>query len=640
MDLLSFDSRKLLLTGLCALSAALPLQAQYCTPVVTSPGSANHISRVKLDVIDNQTGSSSYSDFSSSLTATLVRGKTYSITVRGGSYNDNRFRAWIDYDQNQSFNTSNEEVGVVNGIGANPAQGNINFTVPLSAPLGESRMRVRVRSNTSNACATSQYGEAEDYGIYITPGGITTSGTCPGATLSFEYVAAGSETVSSITWYRNGEELNEISEDIIADEPGAYEAIFETDEGDSWSTNIININQRPSAKITTTGVLGLCPGASVHFEIASYSPYYAYEWYDGATLIGNTGPGHTATTAGNYTVQVHSYLTGCSSVSINRPVTEKPAPAASIDVASTTICDGSSITFHAPVSDPGYIYAWKKDGVKVGTKDTFVVKKAGHYTLRTTLAGCVSESDTTVIAVSAPDVTTVTEDQTTFCAGGQAELKAVNDPGYSYQWLKGTAVVSGATDREYIATESGNYKVRITDALGCVKTTASPIVVKANPIPAATITMIGNPNSGMVTLKGYPRSTGCTYEWYETTQGLVGTGADLVVSASGDYTVLVTRNSCTGTSGVNTVNIPAPAMRISEAGASISIYPNPSPDGFYHIEAQEAVNVRVTDLQGHLLLQTENTVSVDMRTYAPGVYMLFVMDDKGNLLKTEKLVKE
>ena len=43
--------------------------------------------------------------------------------------------------------------------------------------------------------------------------------------------------------------------------------------------------------------------------------------------------------------------------------------------------------------------------------------------------------------------------------------KAVNNSDYSYQWIKNSVDIEGATTRLYTATQSGNYSVRIPTSL-------------------------------------------------------------------------------------------------------------------------------------------------------------------------------
>jgi len=74
------------------------------------------------------------------------------------------WRAWIDYNQNHVFEAN--EVIYSSGPSAG-SQSNI-FTLPASALLGATRMRIIMSYGTiNNACGNFTFGEAEDYLINI-----------------------------------------------------------------------------------------------------------------------------------------------------------------------------------------------------------------------------------------------------------------------------------------------------------------------------------------------------------------------------------------------------------------------------------------------------------------------------------------
>lgn len=56
-----------------------------------------------------------------------------------------------------------------------------------------------------------------------------------------------------------------------------------------------------------------------------------------------------------------------------------------------------------------------------------------------------------------------------FCSNESVVLEAVNNSDYSYQWIRNSIDIEGATTRLYTATQSGNYSVRITTAKDTVE---------------------------------------------------------------------------------------------------------------------------------------------------------------------------
>ena len=143
----------------------------YCTPSYTSGTSdGDYISLVQLGSINNATGplAAPYYFYYSNLSTDLTAGASYTITLSAGTYtSENNITVWIDYNQNGVFEAP-EKLGNVT-LGAAPATGTINFTVPAGTATGTTRMRVREvwNNNSLDPCASYSYGEAEDYNVNI-----------------------------------------------------------------------------------------------------------------------------------------------------------------------------------------------------------------------------------------------------------------------------------------------------------------------------------------------------------------------------------------------------------------------------------------------------------------------------------------
>ena len=143
----------------------------YCTPTYTTgTSSGDYIGNVELEDIDNTTGAlpAPYYNYYSALSTDLTELSTYTIHVSVGYYvSNNGVAVWIDYNQDGTFSAT-EKLGEVTGLAAY-GTANITFTVPLTATLGETRMRVREVWNTIGIlpCETYGYGETEDYNVDI-----------------------------------------------------------------------------------------------------------------------------------------------------------------------------------------------------------------------------------------------------------------------------------------------------------------------------------------------------------------------------------------------------------------------------------------------------------------------------------------
>lgn len=158
----------------------------YCTPTAASgTGDGDFINSVQLGTINNlNTGgitAPTYTNYSASHSTNLTQGIQYTLTVQGGTYQPDHYTAWIDHDQDETFEAS-EKMTEVTSSAADQTM-TFTFTVPASATLGETRMRVRgVYHNTgeptpnTDPCFAYAFGETEDYGITIQS--ATTTGYC------------------------------------------------------------------------------------------------------------------------------------------------------------------------------------------------------------------------------------------------------------------------------------------------------------------------------------------------------------------------------------------------------------------------------------------------------------------------------
>ena len=171
-----------------------PLNVTTLSPVVTyctaSGNNASYewIDLVKLGTINNVTGTNGGYGNYTALSTTLVRGTANTIYISAGfsgsSYTEN-WRIWIDYNQDGDFLDAGEQI--VSGTTSSGATFNAGFTVPASASLGATRMRVAMVWNATPAsCGTFSYGEVEDYTVSISSTALAraeSAVTLPGETL-------------------------------------------------------------------------------------------------------------------------------------------------------------------------------------------------------------------------------------------------------------------------------------------------------------------------------------------------------------------------------------------------------------------------------------------------------------------------
>jgi chitodextrinase len=159
-----------------ASSASNTVSVTTLTPSITyctSRGNTTvdeYINRVQLGTINNLSGNNGgYGNFTA-LSTNLVRGRANTITITPtwtGTVFREAYRVWIDYNRDGDFLDSGEQVVNVTRTTATPIAR--SFTVPTTALLGSTRMRVSMKYNASpTSCETFADGEVEDYTVNIT----------------------------------------------------------------------------------------------------------------------------------------------------------------------------------------------------------------------------------------------------------------------------------------------------------------------------------------------------------------------------------------------------------------------------------------------------------------------------------------
>ena len=147
----------------------------YCT---ASGGGDEYISGVQIGDINNTgTGSDGYYDYTSFSTDVNILSANNITITNGHIYQNDDLGIWIDWNQDGDFDDSDENVICT---GDDSANGTYSFSVPASAKLGSTRMRIRIKwsgTDCGSPCGNTTYGEVEDYTLNIIAGNVTWEGT-------------------------------------------------------------------------------------------------------------------------------------------------------------------------------------------------------------------------------------------------------------------------------------------------------------------------------------------------------------------------------------------------------------------------------------------------------------------------------
>ena len=204
-----------------------------------------------------------------------------------------------------------------------------------------------------------------------------------------------------------------------------------------------------------------------------------------------------------------------------------------ISTTGVSLCNGP-LVLTAPSGFSSY--TWNGPS----TSNLLTVNNAGsYYVTSTTASGLTCTSDTIMIYSDTIPINLSTPDSVFICQGDTVMIDGPT--GFSqYNWS------TGATTSSITTTLTGNYSLSVLDGNGCIGTSGTTSVSISPTTITATTTGLSLCN-GPVTL--YAGSGFVSYQWYNNGAMMNNTIDTLLVSAAGNYHVVVTYpTGCTATS--------------------------------------------------------------------------------------------
>lgn len=143
----------------------------------TSTTCDEFIANVTVGSINNNSVCTNYTDYSTSQSTSMTLGASATMTITtqnaGGNagYTDDQVAVWVDWNNDDDFTDSGEEVYLVTFSAATTFPLSFTLSVPITATLGDHVMRVRMVYQPDDGnitpCGTSQWGEVEDYELTV-----------------------------------------------------------------------------------------------------------------------------------------------------------------------------------------------------------------------------------------------------------------------------------------------------------------------------------------------------------------------------------------------------------------------------------------------------------------------------------------
>ncbi|WP_020526092.1 immunoglobulin domain-containing protein [Cytophaga aurantiaca] len=389
---------------------------------------------------------------------------------------------------------------------------------------------------------------------------------CAGSTATLSIIVSG--TGISYQWQKGGTNLTNGGN--VSGATSATLTLTSTTSADAASYTCVTGNtcsgfltsNAATITINTVPVItaqpvnkSICTGTPTSFSVTATGTSLTYLWKkdgvalaDGGAISGSQTATvslstTTASDAGTYICEVSGT---CTPKAISTGATLTLASSSSIvsQPVSKTACTGSSIVFTCNATGGSLTYQWRKDGTVLTdggnisgattftlTLSSIALVDAGDYTcdISSTCSATLT-SNIATLTINNSTVITSQPASSTQCTGTSVSFDVVaSGAGLTYQWMKGSAPVSGATNSTYtiasiVSTDAGTYTCDITASCGFISSAAailtvnSPVAITTQPVDIsacpgdnATISLVA---SGSVV----------SYQWFKNSVALVDGG--------------------------------------------------------------------------------------------------------------------
>ena len=262
----------------------------------------------------------------------------------------------------------------------------------------------------------------------------------------------------------------------------------------SFETAFFINNKSANATICTGGSLTL----SVYNETPSVpnsSPAtnsnLKYKWFkDDVLIAGQSSSTLVVNAVGVYYAQIDYGLCSDVNISSNRVTVNSSTSGTAVTIDSSLgnpFCSNGTGTVLTATS--GNSYVWKKDGTVISgvTTRTYTTNESGTYSVEVDFGGCKATGSIN-LSSNGFNASVDIADDTTIAEGETISVTVTTDAtSPTYEWYLNNTLISSATTDTYLIAVRGNYKVKISQATGCIATKELAFRVLGNSGPSGVI---------------------------------------------------------------------------------------------------------------------------------------------------------
>jgi len=364
---------------------------------------------------------------------------------------------------------------------------------------------------------------------------------------------------------------------------------------------------------------------------------YTYLWNDASS---QTTAAANNLTAGNYTLTVTDGH-GCNAlqnVDITQPVAVLGINIAThTDVSCNRGNNGSAASFAATGGTSPYIYTWSNGSANLTDNGL----SAGTYTISVAdNHGCSATS--TIVTITQPQVLGITMASHTdiSCYEGNSTGIAIANAAiggtapYTYLWND----PNNQTTTTATGLGIGDYTVTVTDNNSC-SAIARVYIYQPTPVTVAEYSEPATgTHNGVASVIVSGGILPYTYSWSPGE----GTTSTITGLRAGGYCCSISdNNDCTQTVCVQVAFV-AGIENISNL-STIKIYPDPTSGNFTITSISQRQVIELYNCIGEKLSSTtvtnNTTMHFDISDKSNGVYLIRILDNTGNLVSQQKVVK-